>query len=162
MKFIYLLIFLFAICGNAISDWLCTAYNPKDGTVIGYGFCTDPSVNVLGVTTSSTVALDWAFNAKPPTTLVFDRSTPLTHTYSKGGVFVQRPVLAILADQAAINKATALRNFLIWRQTLTAARTALNSAPNVPALQAQVSIAASMLTSYASLAGIPMTTATTQ
>ncbi len=78
------------------------------------------------------------------------------------GCVVNRGAAVVAAERVIAARIAAKTQFLNWRQTLTAARQSLSLVPGDPFFQAQVSQAASMVTSYASAASIPVTTATTQ
>lgn len=78
-----------------------------------------------------------------------------------GATIINRRAEAIAAERMLIARNAAIQNLIQARLALTAIKQLSISMPGSP-LQAQLSAASSAVTSYASQAGLPATTATTQ
>ncbi len=155
-------IFLLSLfCGNAIAAGFILVGTRSDGAVIFMADHPDSDLTHLGapaspITTYFAIAKSsWTANAQDP-----GDGVPV-YVVAAGRVF-NRGAAALAAERAIAARILAKKMFLAWRQTLTTRRQALALAPGDPYFQAQVSEAASLVTSYASAASIPVTTATTQ
>lgn len=155
----YLLVLLLASTCYA-DGWVVCSVRTSDGAASWH--CDQP--------TSSTAQLDpppsgctWqAFPKTAWTATNQDAGDGVLVLSLSAGRIVNRGAGLLAADRALVAKIAAKLQFLAWRQVLTGARQALAVAPGDAFLQSQVSAAASRVTSYASQASIPVTTATTQ
>ncbi len=159
--FKYLLVL--ALTSPALSGGFCLVGTRADSSVI---FVSDAPTNDLvhlGVPVSP-ITTYYAIPKTGWTATAQDAGdgVPVTIVNPAGTRVLNRGTAAVAAERVVAARILAKKMFLGWRQILTDRRKALSLAPGDPYFQAQVSEAASQVTSYASAASIPVTTATTQ